>query len=60
MLEMHKKMEAFADDFEQKVVAGITSAEKQSAVAVLQKIVANLATIAETSANKNSTKKEQL
>ena len=59
-LEMHKKMEAFADDFEQKVVAGITSAEKQSAVAVLQKIVANLATIAETSANKNSTKKEQL
>ena len=59
-LEMRKKMEKFAKRFEHKVLAGITDEEKQIAVAILQKISANLADIAETTANKNTSKKEQL
>lgn len=58
-LEMHKKMEKFAREFEQKVVAGITDEEKQNATAVLQKISANLSAIAGDSADNNN-KKEQL
>lgn len=59
-LEMQKKMEKFAKSFEQKVVAGVTNEEKQNTVVVLQKISANLAAIANNSANIDTNKKEQL